>query len=419
MAEHFESLGKYKIKRVLGEGAMGVVYEGFDPDIERSVAIKTLKKELVTSAGGEEFLLRFKREAQAAAKCSHPNIVSVMEYGQEQDTPYMVMEYVEGHPLSDYLKKKGSLQLKLAIQIMSSMLKALNLAHSKGVIHRDIKPANIMILKGGTAKLADFGVARASSNSELTQVGMMIGTPKFMAPEQLIGEIADQQADLFSLAVVFMEVLKVVPKSSRISYGTLPEIPGLPDNNKLDHQQAIPLAFVGTLQQALAARKEDRFANAKDFFASLKNDLNNLNAEIGSSDKSISKSDQSSTENSTFTPNPSLDSDLSTVSSGGTISSQLNEQSGTQLSELDSLNSLTGYQTALDQNDFDEFGVNLDHQTKLELSESLSSFVGPIAGQLIESKLDTAITFSELVHGLANEISNPKQKKKFISIWSE
>lgn len=167
---------------MLGEGAMGVVYEGFDPDIERRVAIKILHPHLVTDRSGGEFLERFKREAKSAARCIHPNIVMVLEYGQDQDMPYIVMEFVEGSSLQEIVKSGRGIALQKSLSIISQLLKALHAAHNLEIVHRDIKSANVMILRdGGSVKLADFGIARVAESPDLTMTGAVVGTPKYLS----------------------------------------------------------------------------------------------------------------------------------------------------------------------------------------------------------------------------------------------
>lgn len=176
---HPDSIGKYNIEGVLGKGAMGVVYKGFDPNIARPVAIKTIHKNLLDSEMGQEMLRRFQTEAQAVGKLSHPNIVGIYEFDQYQGTPYFVMEFVEGRDLKSVIKENKIFTLDEAIKIISSVLDGLAYVHEFGIVHRDIKPANIFITNKGVIKIADFGIARMD-NSELTQVGSVLGTPSYI-----------------------------------------------------------------------------------------------------------------------------------------------------------------------------------------------------------------------------------------------
>src|SRR5262245_53546162 len=165
MAETPSKIGKYDITRALGKGAMGMVYEGFDPVIERKVAIKTILAEYLEAAEMEEAVARFKREAQAGGRLQHPGIVAVYEYGKDGDMAYIVMEYVEGEELKRSLAGGRRYELIEVFEIMKHLLGALDHAHKQGVVHRDIKPANLMILPGPKVKVMDFGIARLESSS--------------------------------------------------------------------------------------------------------------------------------------------------------------------------------------------------------------------------------------------------------------
>ncbi|HEY4138706.1 MAG TPA: serine/threonine-protein kinase [Casimicrobiaceae bacterium] len=199
-------LGKYEIQSVLGKGAMGVVYKAFDPHIERTVAIKTVRKDLVDPDLASQFMGRFKNEARAAGRLHHPNIVGVYEYGEDEKVAFIAMEYIDGTGLREYLNRKARFELGQLVAITSQLLQALDFAHARGVVHRDIKPANLMLTSGGTLKVADFGIARIDTTT-LTMTGMVMGTPSYMSPEQCQGRDTDHRSDLFSAAVVLYELL--------------------------------------------------------------------------------------------------------------------------------------------------------------------------------------------------------------------
>ncbi len=202
---HPQQIGKYAIHRTLGQGAMGMVYEGFDPIIERKVAIKTILAEHLAD-GGASAIARFKREAQAGGRLQHPGIVAVHEYGEDLNFAYIVMEYVEGVELRKLMRERGRFDLSDSLEVMRQLLTALDYSHEHGVVHRDIKPANVMVLKGLKIKVMDFGIARIQSSS-MTQVGTVLGTPTHMAPEQLMGDTADGRTDLWAAGVIFYELL--------------------------------------------------------------------------------------------------------------------------------------------------------------------------------------------------------------------
>lgn len=198
-------IGKYRIDGTLGEGAMGVVYAGQDPDIDRPVAIKTIHQHLVKAAGSEEWLTRFAREARAAGRVLHPNLVTIFEYLQLDGVPYLVMERVRSITLEDRRGGAEHLPLEEVHAIMSQILAGLACIHAAGIVHRDLKPANVMLTEEGTVKLTDFGIARLTA-MDATGAGM-VGTPSYMAPEQLMGSEVDARADIYAGGVLLYELL--------------------------------------------------------------------------------------------------------------------------------------------------------------------------------------------------------------------
>ena len=257
-------LGKYEIRRELGSGAMGVVYEGWDPGIARRVAIKTVKRDQLDRAEAGEILARFQREAQAAGRLSHPNIVGIYEYGEDDGTAFIAMEFIEGRELKDYFDANERFALPEIGRIMAQLLAALGHAQQNGITHRDIKPANIILLKDGTVKVADFGIARIES-SNLTQAGAVLGTPAYMSPEQFMGQTVDGRSDLFSAGVILYQFLTgdkpFTGTLTTIMHKVLKEDPPAP--TELNVQ--VPRPFDALIRQALAKRPEDRFQNAQAF----------------------------------------------------------------------------------------------------------------------------------------------------------
>jgi serine/threonine protein kinase len=202
-----KKIGRYKILDELGRGAMGVVYRAQDPALDRVVALKTI---LLTEDSGarRDYQKRFALEARAAGKLTHPNIITTYEYGQEGDLAYLAMELLEGTELRERLAEaEGALPVAEALNIAIQVADGLGFAHERGVVHRDIKPANIMLLERGDVKIMDFGIARMRSADQMTTTGIIVGTPRFMSPEQVSGQPVDQRSDLFSLGTVFYEML--------------------------------------------------------------------------------------------------------------------------------------------------------------------------------------------------------------------
>lgn len=202
-----KKLGRYEIVRPLGKGAMGIVYEGFDPTIKRRVAIKTARRELMSDTEhAEELLARFVREAQAAGALNHPNLVTVLDVGEEEGTFFIAMEFLEGEDLGKVLKRTKKIEPAQAIEICATVCDALDHAHEKGIVHRDIKPSNVVMLNDGRVKITDFGIAYLSDTT-LTRDGTLIGTPYYMSPEQFTGQKVDGRADLFSVGVMLYEMI--------------------------------------------------------------------------------------------------------------------------------------------------------------------------------------------------------------------
>jgi serine/threonine protein kinase len=197
--------GRYEVVKELGRGTMGVVYQAHDPQIDRMVALKVLRPDRVVS---QDFVLRFLREAKAIGRISHPNIVTVYDVGQDRGTIYIAMEYLEGRPLNEAIKGR-TLPPEEAVRMCSEVAEALGYAHGKGIIHRDIKPSNIILTPDQRTKLTDFGIARIEDPdaAQQTQAGDILGTPVYMAPEQVMGQRADARTDLYALGVILYEMV--------------------------------------------------------------------------------------------------------------------------------------------------------------------------------------------------------------------
>jgi eukaryotic-like serine/threonine-protein kinase len=269
MAETIETLGKYEIKRTLGKGAMGVVYEGWDPIIARRVAIKTVRvPDTQDDPETEEALARFRREAQAAGRLTHPNIVGVFDYGEVGDIAYIVMEYVDGPSVKSLVDKQERFAIADTMRIMTDLLTGLQFSHARGVVHRDIKPANIMLTMEGQGKIADFGIARIESSS-MTQAGTVLGTPAYMSPEQFMGQVVDARTDIYSSGVLLYQLLTgerpFEGGMSAIMHKALNTDPPLPSQISV----TCPQAFDGVVRKAMAKRPEDRFQSATEFLEAL------------------------------------------------------------------------------------------------------------------------------------------------------
>ena len=360
-----EVIGKYEILEILGQGAMGLVYKAFDTEIERTVALKTLHKHLLEGEQGVDFSQRFLQEAKAAARCLHPNIVTVFDYGIHESTPFLVMEFVEGSELKEQLIDVATIPFDSAIHITSQILDALGYAHDQGVIHRDIKPANIMVMPNDYLKVSDFGVARLD-NSDLTSTGMMIGTPNYMAPESVFGLPVDNRSDLYSVGVLLFELLtkKRPDKGVDLSeaMGPIDACQHLNDSQKA---QIKPI-----LVRALQDKPDKRFQKADEF----RNQLSGIVVIDDDEPKTVIYRPQklSSTVLNESNPSPKPQP----------------KSEGSQV-------------------------IHSDVHAVLETS--LTRFIGPTAKALIKKYSKKTSTLDDLSRCLSLEIPNEEEQKAFLS----
>ena len=257
-------VGKYELRRQLGRGAMGVVFEGFDTVIERAVALKMLRTEVFPPEQLPEVRTRFKREAHSAGRLSHPNIVTIYDYGEHEGAPYIVMDLMKGEELSRSLEAGQRMGLPQVVRAMEQLLAALSYAHEAGIVHRDLKPSNMFFLKDGTLKVVDFGLARVES-SDLTETGAVLGTPAYMSPEQFLGLPVDARSDLFSAGVILYQMLTgdrpFTGSPTTIMQKVLRQEPIEPSalNPTLSH------AWDDLVRRALAKKPDDRIQSARQF----------------------------------------------------------------------------------------------------------------------------------------------------------
>ena len=255
---------------MLGRGAMGVIYRAHDPVIDRTVALKLVRADLLEGEEREEFLARFRQEAQAAGRCTHPNIVTIHDFALHDGNPFLAMEYVQGDSLAAALRRAGRFAPAAAIAVMTQVLDALGAAHALGIVHRDVKPANILLLADGRVKVTDFGIARIDSVG-MTLAGTVLGTPSYMSPEQCRGDPVDGRSDLFSAGAVLFELLsgerpfpgRTFTAITQALMDPAPIEPG----TRLAGQ---PPALAAVVRRALAKRAEERFASAAAMAAALR-----------------------------------------------------------------------------------------------------------------------------------------------------
>ena len=261
-----EKIGKYEIQGILGRGGMGVVYKGYDRAIARGVAIKAISKGSLDEHGLKHVVARFRHEAQAVGRLVHPRIVQIYDYGEDDDVAYIVMELVNGKPLSDHILRENGYEISEVGEIIAQLLDGVGHAHAARVVHRDIKPANILVNSDGRIKLSDFGIARIES-SNLTQIGDMLGTPHYMAPEQFLGAEIGLEADIYSVGVIAYELLTgrkpFTGNTAEVMQAALNAEPALPSTL----QAAISPQLDQVLLKAMAKKASNRYRSAGEFAA--------------------------------------------------------------------------------------------------------------------------------------------------------
>lgn len=267
--EHLRQLGKYRIGEVIGASALATIYKAVDPEPERTVALKILRKEGIDPRITALAVAKYKNQVLAAERLAHPGIADVYEHGEDDNVAYLAMEYLAGRGLRDFLTLRLRLGLQDTMSIVSQLLAALDFAHANGVVHRDVRPANIIMLQNGRLKLADFGIALIET-FDLAQAGATAGSPAYMSPEQHSGLEADRRSDIFSCGVVLYELLTgskpfegppqtVGEKICREPYRPASEL----------NPKGSPAVLDAVIARALAKNPEERFPTARDFAGAL------------------------------------------------------------------------------------------------------------------------------------------------------
>jgi eukaryotic-like serine/threonine-protein kinase len=279
-----ETLGRYKIVDVIGRGAMGTVYKAVDPAIGRVVAIKTINLSLGTEEL-EEFEARFQQEIQAAGRFTHPNIVTIFDVGRTDQVAYMAMEYLNGRELKDLFAEGRRLNVETTVELILQAADGLAFAHDHDIVHRDVKPSNIMVINlpnGVLAKITDFGIARMSGSAVKTMTGVILGSPRYMSPEQVIGKSIDHRSDIFSLGVVLYETLTgAAPfdgdNLTAIMYATINAHPAPPSSLNPAAPQMLDLIVA----KALAKKVDERYQGMREFASDLREVRRQLSGATG------------------------------------------------------------------------------------------------------------------------------------------
>jgi serine/threonine-protein kinase len=262
-------IGRYRIDGVLGEGAMGIVYRGFDEAVARAVAIKVVRKESMAASPAWDAVARFRTEARAAGRLSHPHIVTVYDFAEDADSAHLVCEYVPGRSLDRWLAERGRAEPALALAWMGQLLDALACAHAHGVVHRDVKASNLLVVGNRLLKLADFGIAHVDS-ADRTQAGLMVGTPSCMAPEQIRGGPIDGRIDVFAAGVLLYQLLTGERPFGGSPQDAMQQIltRDVPPPSRL--RPELPAALDEPVLRALAKEPAQRHASAAEFLAALR-----------------------------------------------------------------------------------------------------------------------------------------------------
>ncbi|RZI80274.1 MAG: serine/threonine protein kinase [Rubrivivax sp.] len=363
---HPDKLGKYAIQGVLGAGAMGVVYQGTDPGIGRQVALKTIQRALVQgNDAAVDVAARFRNEAQAAGRLSHPGIVSIYEYGEDGDTAFIAMEYVQGQDLAKVLAANPVLPEPTLLRIMDQLLDALQHAHQQGVWHRDIKPANLILTHTGQLKVTDFGIARIQG-AALTKITSAIGTHGYMAPEQYTGQGIDHRVDIFASGVLLYALLTghaafAGSSPEATMYKVLHEVPQ-PPSARAHVPRTLQLDAV--VAKAMAKAAYDRYDSAQAFRDAIRQDVANYAKTVPDGEVTVID-----------VPPSSLSLPLSTSA----------------------------------------LGSGLDGEAVSRLERTLTSFVGPLAKLLVKQATASCQDYGSLVLALAQHVPADGERARFIA----
>ncbi len=444
-----DQIGKYQVERMIGHGAIGVVFLGTDDQIGRSVAIKTLRPDIIANLEDREGLLkRFATEARSAGRCQHPNIVTIYDYLEIDGAPYLIMEYVKAGTLESAIKSGARIPNIQVNEIMVQLLYALQHAHEKGVIHRDIKPANILCPSATSIKVTDFGVARFG-NLGLTAKGGIaaIGTPNYMSPEQFLGRPVDARSDLYSAAILMFELLTgrkpfVASEIPELMQKLLNETPPLLSSirpglgNKLDLFMA----------RALARNPDDRFPNAEAFLHHLnasfdllagdetqRLDLSKITATPIPSANSKSGSELSQTMAEKLLPATLATMELELTRSIGPIAKVVLTKTARTVTDAEQLltvlcDTIPGEE---DSRRFrNEAERTLRQDSRLASAQldaaiptadiewataALTPFIGPVAAIVVKKRAETSIGVEDFYQRLAQTIPSPNDREKFLS----
>jgi serine/threonine-protein kinase len=426
---------------------MGVVYKAHDPEIERPVAIKLIHAELLHGDSRQAYLARFRNEAKVAGRCVHSNIVAVYDYSLQEDSPYLVMEYVEGIDLSRVIRRQALFDESTVARIALQVLEALSYAHRLDIVHRDIKPSNIMLTASSGLKVADFGISRLIS-FEATQSSAVLGTPSYMAPEQCRGASVDGRCDLFSLGCVIYELLSGQRAFGGTNYAeAVYQLIHEPHRPLGDLRPGISPALVAVVDRALAKSPNQRFENAAIMAAALRGVSNDAMPPTGSDGDAPTIIglpphifDEAAGALATGTGLPSTDDpSLATIErwlasylgpmaayklrqalSQSRSAVEFCELLGKDLPEGTTRNTFMRDALALLNNSTGSVSEAVLTPADLDaLRRALAQVVGPIASHLIRRIQARTQSTAELEAACAAVIENPRQRQRFSHLFAQ
>jgi len=451
------SIGRYEIRRWLTSGAMGEIYEAFDPVIVRPIAIKIIRRDLHERGDAAVWLDRFRQEVRAAGRLLHPNIVTVLDCGEDLGRPFLAMELVEGESARDRLKRDGKLPVQDAVSIIAQTLAALGFAHANGIIHRDIKPSNILLANSGVVKLTDFGIAHIDA-SELTGSGVILGTPSYMAPEQFDGRPLDHRADLFSTGAVLFELLSGVKPFQGRSLAEIMlnrERPAPSDLCQLNPDVSAELKKI--IETALAFEPQDRFSSAAEFSRAIDAGEQNSGTRLAANTEATRVLTGARNEPVSLSTQPSgsvslpieqlaqVERDLATFI--GPFSRIVVRRASRTISDLDALyESVAPYvETAEDRARFiaigktrssgsrqsksgtdsdrsspvtsarDAIPISLAPDQLERIERSLTRYIGPIAGIILRRQMSRSASLADFYRDLAAFIPDERDRSEFLN----
>jgi serine/threonine-protein kinase len=397
------SIGKYDIIDALGIGGMGTVYRGFDTTLERTVAVKVLQLDRGHDVTPQELSARFRNEARAVARLNHPSIVTIFDYDDQDPVgAYIVMEYVNGCALDEYVKKRPELHLEDAVSAMQQVLAGLAYAHRQGVIHRDIKPSNLLVTREGAVKITDFGIAKIGPRSQ-TQSGLIVGTPQYMAPEQYMGGVVDHRCDIHAAGAVLYELLTGSPPfqggAAEVMYKVCHEVP----KPVSAVNRALPPVFDAVVARALDKASAKRYTSAIEFQQALRASWESVSTQP----PSPTMSDRAKMIATAIGRHPVKPKSAAPASGPGPPPSA---QAQAPVSSA----------ARRPRNVADSGSLAAWSREQLaEIERNLSTIMGPVARVLVQDAAATTASRKELYQLLANRLQTPEERRRFLQAGGE